>query len=439
MRTATHHLANRAGLLLLSPVAVLVGGWMVMMAGGVAERAPEDAIASALVMQAVFFAVLGAVLVPLFAALEGMQDGRLRPLAHPGLPLGAQTRVLTEGLALAPALLLGALICVAIFPSIPLRWDPIVRGLLVLLPVVTMSGWQTRRPDLLAVVPGVAIGGAAMCLAWLPTVVMALGSAALVAAVVAVGPWLVAHRLLWPTLRWPGGGRLVGPRRAQAPSRTLARDAAAALVTGPMQLGPMLLASLLVVGGFVALVLLMSDPSGTRDAWTGYLPGFAVATVGVTAAIALMLAPVSHPLGIVTRPEGQGGPPAERLIRTWERLPVSLRHVRLRALVNAALSSLLALELGVAVLALTGESWRPGPGVLLFFAVWAAMIPAITLGDRLTRGVAWAFFMVLVLSPVLEDGVPLFDTSGPAVGWIAATAALALPALLLRPGAQGRR
>jgi hypothetical protein len=149
-------------------------------------------------------------------------------------------------------------------------------------------------------------------------------------------------------------------------------------------------------------------------------------------AATLILAPIVYPLAVPLSCQGRTGPQPERLARTWERLPVPLRQVRLGALSQSlTVAGLTGLLLWLCAAALAPRLPVPVHLVLLVAAGWGAFFPSVQLGDRVTRitaAVAAAMVTVPLLGCAWGDPAAWLDTFAAAC----ATTATVLPLLLLR-------
>ena len=385
--------------------------------------------------------VLGALFgvhAPLLGALaEAGRPGALLP--QPALPLHDQRRALLSGLAWLGPCLVGALVAIAW-----LLWkgatfeQPLhngLRGVALVLPLLVLAAWQghSRSP---AVVPGVLLGVAAAALGKLPTPEVLLGAGLLLVAVQLAGPWLARHHFLWPPSLQLHQRRSGQPRPSGATSRpcpglglTLRADAFRGLFAAPLRTSGMAVASLL----FAALFIVAAVGGHLADFVTAQgLFSFLVLLVIPAGVMGLLLGAVTAPLDVPARCAGEAGEPAERLARSWERLPVSLREVRLRALLNNLITAAAALVLVWIALAWLDDrpAWA-GPMLALVAAAWGAFFPSFTLGDRVTRITAWCA-TALVCLPLLANGC--LDTLEFTDSFFAGcgAAAVVLPLLLLR-------
>ncbi len=438
MSPAWRHLQGRAVDLARSPTALITGGCLTALTAIFAAPPSVTWEPGIVVLRLFMFTVWGAAIGPLVCAVEAEAQGPA-PTAHPGLPIGDRSRALIDGLAWSAPLALGGLFVLggATLGGLPIEapLESGIRGVLALSPLLVLSAWQGRRPERLASLPGVALGWVLTWLSYRSTPQLAAGVAGLLVVVVVTGPWLVDRAFGMPAGLLSIRGRVVGPtaRRCPGPLHRLRLDTRESLWRSPLQLLPAVAASCALVVVVILILLLAGKGAGLpglRDA--GLALAIAAAFGGLPAlGVTLVLAPIVYPLAVPLYCSGRAGRQPERLARTWERLPLPIRRVRL-----AVLAQSLAVAVGVAAaawLALAVLSDRPIPlhPPLLIAAGWGAFFPALQLGDRVTRitaGAAAALVTIALLGCAWGDELAWLDTL---LAACAATATV-LPLLLLR-------
>lgn len=442
MSPARHHLVSEAKCLLRSPLAIAIGGYLLLL---VCFFTKVDAHTSRLHLgEVLILAAIYGTFAPVLGALAA-RPARFGGLPHRPLPLSDRTRSLYTGFAWLVPSLVGAAVVLIWLASQGGLFEAaaatVFGAVALVLPLLVLAAYQgiSRSP---AAIPGVALGAAAAWLGELPLPGLLLGGALLLVAVHLAGPWLVRVGFLWPRpLRgslWPPAllGRIADRgapgttvRACADPVETLRADAWRGLVRSPLRTALQAAAALLFASLFIVLAIggLLADWATSHA-----LFAFCMLLLIPATLMGLLLGAVTWPLDVPIRTIGGAGLPVERAARSWERLPVPIRQVRARVLLNSAITSGVALLLAWVTIAWLDEP-PPLSGVelVVIAGAWAAFFPAVGFGDRVTRITAGCA-AALVLIPALLGGY--LDTLDYLDTFVAACAATAtvLPIVLLR-------